>query len=125
MRFFYGIKMTFLTSKAFKILFVFACIAILAVSLLPGKNLPSDLIWDKAGHFIAYFGLAAICRFGSNKHPSWQLIIAVVFFSLLIEIGQQFIPNRGFEWNDLLANGLGAVSGMFIGQWLKPWFIKK
>lgn len=112
------------TSKFFKILFVVACLAILTVSLLPGKNLPSDLIWDKAGHFIAYCGLAGICRFASNKRQTWQLIIGVILFSFIIELLQQLIPNRSFEWYDLLANSLGAISGGFIAQFIKPYLVK-
>ena len=26
-----------------------------------------------------------------------------------------FIPNRGFEWQDLVANALGVVSGVLVG----------
>ncbi len=113
------------TSKFFKVLFVVACLAIFTVSLLPGKSLPANLIWDKAGHFIAYAGLAGICRFASNKRQNWQIIIAVILFSFLIELLQQLIPNRSFEWYDLLANGLGALSGTIAAYFIKPLIIKK
>lgn len=112
------------SSKFFKILFIVASLAIFTVSLLPGNKLPSDLIWDKAGHFIAYCGLAGICRFASNKRATWQLIISVIIFSFIIELLQQLIPNRSFEWYDLLANGLGAISGGFIAHFIKPFWIK-
>lgn len=111
-----------LNSRVFKVLFVIACIAIFAVSLIPGKQLPSNLIWDKAGHFIAYFGLAFIARIASKKHPSWQLLISCIGFSFAIELLQQLIPNRGFEWYDLLANSLGVVFGLYSAKFLKNKF---
>ncbi len=102
-----------------------ASLAILTVSLMPGKSLPTNIIWwDKAGHFIAYCGLAGICRLASNKRADWQLIIAVILFSFLIELLQQLVPNRSFEWYDLLANGLGALAGTLIAKYLKPLIIK-
>lgn len=116
--------MKFFNSKFFKVLFIFASLAILTVSLLPGKSLPSNLIWDKAGHFIAYCGLAGICRFASNKRLTWQLILGVVIFSFVIELLQQLIPNRSFEWYDLLANSLGAIAGGFIAQLVKPFLLR-
>ncbi|NVJ66998.1 MAG: VanZ family protein [Gammaproteobacteria bacterium] len=113
------------SSKFFKVLFLIACLAVFIVSLLPGKVLPSSLIWDKAGHFIAYCGLAGICRFASNKRADWQLIMAVIVFSFAIELLQQLIPNRSFEWYDLLANSLGALSGTIIAKFIKPILIKE
>ena len=116
--------MTIFSSKAFKILFAVACVVVLSVSLLPGKQLPANLIWDKAGHFIAYMGLAGICKFASNKHPMWQLFIGIVAFSFVIELLQQLIPNRGFEWMDMVANGLGTLVGLLLAKLVKPLFFK-
>ncbi len=116
--------MKIFSSKAFKILFAIACLAIFLVSLLPGQKLP-NLIWDKAGHFIAYFGLAVICRFASNKHPAWQLFLGILAFSFVIELLQQLIPNRSFEWLDLLANGLGTIVGLLLAILFKPLFFRE
>ena len=114
----------FLNSRLFKVLFVIACLAIFAMSLMPGNQLPKDLPWDKALHFIGYAGLAFLARMGSKKHPSWQIVIGCILFSLLIEFLQQFIPNRGFEWLDLAANSLGILFGVFIAIPIKV-FLKK
>lgn len=114
-----------LNSKFFKVLFVLCCLAIFVMSLMPGKQLPSNLPWDKALHFIGYAGLAFLARMGSIKHPSWQIIIGCIVFSLGIEFIQQFIPKRGFEWEDLLANSLGVLSGVLLAKFLKPLIMKK
>ncbi|NVK21386.1 MAG: VanZ family protein [Kangiellaceae bacterium] len=113
-----------LNSKLFKVLFLAATTFIFIMSLMPGKQLPSNLPWDKALHFIGYFGLALLARLGSTKHKHWQIALGCIVFSLVIEVLQQFIPNRGFEWQDLLANSLGVVSGVLIGNWLKPYLVK-
>lgn len=82
-------------------------------------------MWDKAMHFIAYCGLAGVCRFASNKHPNWHLFLGVIAFSFAIELLQQLIPNRSFEWYDLLANGLGALLGTLVAYYMKPLIIKR
>ncbi|RDX37507.1 VanZ family protein [Kangiella sp. HD9-110m-PIT-SAG07] len=105
----------FLSSKVFKVLFAISVLVILIGSVMPGKQLPSNLPWDKALHFVGYFGLGFLARMGSTKRPAWLLIIACIAFSLVVEIAQMFIPNRGFEWQDLVANGLGVVCGVLIG----------
>lgn len=114
----------FLNSRLFKILFVITCLGTFGLSLVPGNVLPKDLPWDKALHFVGYAGLAFLARMGSKKHPSWQIVIGCISFSLLIEFLQQFIPNRGFEWLDLMANTLGVLAGALLGKVMKPYLIK-
>jgi VanZ family protein len=114
----------FLSSKLFKVLFSLGVLAIIIGSVTPGKQLPDNLPWDKALHFIGYFGLGFLARMGSDKRPAWLLIITCIIFSLLIEVAQMFIPNRGFEWPDLLANSLGVFTGVFIAIPIKS-FLKR
>jgi len=114
----------FLSSKLFKVLFVLGVVIIAIGSVMPGKQLPSGLPWDKALHFVGYFGLGFLARMGSERRPAWLLIIACIAFSLAIEIAQMFIPNRGFEWQDLLANSLGVICGVLVGVLGKKLFIK-
>lgn len=114
-----------LSSKTFKIFFVLGTLTIFIGSLMPGKQLPSGLPWDKALHFIGYFGLGLLARLASDKRPSWLLIIGCIAFSLAIEVAQMFIPNRGFEWPDLLANSLGVVSGVLVGIFAKRFLVEK
>ena len=115
----------FLSSKLFKVLFVLGVILIAIGSVMPGKQLPGNLPWDKALHFVGYFGLGFLARMGSDKRPAWLLIIACITFSLLIEVAQVYIPNRGFEWQDLVANALGVVSGVLVGILGKKLLIKR
>lgn len=115
----------FLSSKLFKVLFFFGVILIAIGSVMPGKQLPSNLPWDKALHFIGYFGLGFLARMGSDKRPTWLLMIACILFSLVIEVAQMFIPNRGFEWADLLANSLGVVTGVLVAMPIKMYLKRR
>lgn len=114
----------FLSSKLFKALFALGVLVIAVGSMMPGKQLPSGLPWDKALHFVGYLGLGFLARMGSDKRPAWLLIIACIVFSLGIEVAQMFIPNRGFEWQDLLANSLGVICGVLVGVLGKKLLIK-
>lgn len=114
----------FLSSTLFKVLFIIGVLAIFIGSVMPGKQLPTNLPWDKALHFTGYFGLAFLARMGSNKKPTWLLITACIAFSFAIEIAQMYIPNRGFEWPDLLANSLGVFAGTVCAIPIK-YYLKK
>lgn len=114
----------FLSSTLFKVLFIIGVLVVFIGSVMPGKQLPTNLPWDKALHFTGYFGLAFLARMGSNKKPTWLLITACIAFSLVIEIAQVYIPNRGFEWPDLLANSLGVLAGIMCAIPIK-YYLKK
>jgi VanZ family protein len=72
-------------------------------------------IWDKALHFIAYFGLAAIATVGLNRsRPAILAAIGLAGFGGALEIAQSFV-GRDAEWGDELANILGVCSGLATG----------
>src|SRR5262245_24366614 len=65
--------------------------------------------WDKADHFIAYFGLAAMATLAIGPKPllKWA-VFGVVFLSGALEILQIF-AGRDAELLDFVANTLGAL----------------
>ncbi|WP_251975985.1 VanZ family protein [Salinicola avicenniae] len=83
-------------------------------SLTPADTLPRDLPWDKLNHFIAYGGLAI--GLGLSGCRRGTALIAAVAFGAAIEFLQIPVPGRhGGDPADLLANGLGALSGILLG----------
>ncbi len=80
-------------------------------SLSPATDLPQHLPWDKFNHFIAYAGLAAGLRLTGCR---WLVACGVtVAFSIGIEHLQVRAPGRhGGDWEDILANSLGASVGL-------------
>jgi VanZ family protein len=75
------------------------------------------LAWDKLQHVLAYGFLALLiarvlaCRLrGHHRAAWWQAWIAATLFGLLLEILQLAMQKgRSAEWQDLLADALGAL----------------
>ncbi|GHB12631.1 VanZ family protein [Salinicola rhizosphaerae] len=86
-------------------------------SLAPAADLPQHLPWDKFNHFAAYAGLAGWLRFSGRRWPlAWATAVAV---SIAIEYLQLLVPGRdGGDWEDILANALGAGCGVALASWL-------
>lgn len=71
--------------------------------------------WDKAEHFIAYFGLASMAALVLGPRPrlAWA-ILGVILLSGVLEI-LQAITGRDAELLDFAANSLGALTGTLAG----------
>ena len=74
-------------------------------------HLDGLLNWDKADHFIAYFGLASMATMVLGLRPRLAAAIAgVILSSGALEILQAY-TGRDAEILDLVANSLGALLG--------------
>lgn len=88
---------------------------------------PSEIeavIWDKALHFTAYFGLAAMtCLALKADRRAIAATLGVILLGGVLEIAQGF-TGRDPSWLDQLANSFGAVlgagTGWLIFQLLRP-----
>ena len=78
-------------------------------------HLGGPLSWDKADHFIAYFGLASMATLVLGLRPrlAWA-ILGVILLSGALEILQAF-TGRDAEVLDFVANSLGALTGALAG----------
>jgi VanZ family protein len=82
--------------------------------LTPHPPKLAALLWDKAEHFIAYFGLALLASLGWGLRRSLVLVFAaVVALGGMLEILQSFV-GRDAEWGDFFANSLGALAGLAL-----------
>ena len=82
--------------------------------LTPHPPKLADLLWDKAEHFIAYFGLTLLASLAWGLR--WSLVwvfVAMVALGGVLEILQSFV-GRDAEWGDFLANDLGALAGLGV-----------
>ncbi len=114
---------SFLKYNALSILWA---ILILALCLLPGKDLPSFTIFefDKIVHFGIYVVLALLMYYGWNKQntfPSLQentitkILIITFTYGFAVEVAQELLTaDRHFDILDALANAGGAVAGSII-----------
>jgi VanZ family protein len=82
--------------------------------LTPHPPSAAALMWDKAEHFIAYFGLTLLASlaWGLRRSLAW-VFAAVVALGGALEIIQSFV-GRDAEWGDFFANDLGAVAGLSV-----------
>lgn len=94
----------------------------------PGVSLP---YLDKAVHMLLYAGLTATLSYGirkSNETPGpWvQWVVPVVFavvYGFTDELHQLYVPNRGWENADIVADGAGAVLAQLahaVWFWRRP-----
>jgi VanZ family protein len=82
--------------------------------LTPHPPKLADLLWDKAEHFIAYFGLTLLASlaWGLRRSLVW-VFFAMVALGGVLEILQSFV-GRDAEWGDFFANDLGALAGLGV-----------
>jgi VanZ family protein len=94
-------------------------------SAFPKTNWLSDIYFDKWVH-IGFFALLIILwNWAANSTDrKWTLaiLIAAIAYGLLVEFVQDnFIPNRGFDIGDWIAD----IAGSLLGWWVWSRYIKK
>lgn len=105
-------------------------IIITYLSAFPGPQIDLSfnlLAPDKASHFAAYGLLSVLIGWGFFKRqednkkkalPVKTFIVIVLFgsfYGVLMELMQYlFLPNRYFEYGDMLANLLGSFLGLLL-----------
>ncbi|MEO6039700.1 MAG: VanZ family protein [Saprospiraceae bacterium] len=105
-------------------------IFITVLSVLPSVQLPHfDLFApDKAGHALAYAGLTGLSlttlRHLTERRAVFRsslliFVLAAGYGALMEFIQGAFLPNRAFEFDDMLANTCGAALGWAAVAW---WF---
>ncbi len=101
-------------------------IFILIATLTPGKSLPSTSLFrfDKLIHIFifgtfawlvlrAYYLSNRITK--ENKNRVYALVgIVTILFGISIEGIQQFIPDRGADRYDVIANTFGIISAQIL-----------
>ena len=100
---------------------------ILLLGLTPGESMPVTNVWeilsfDKIAHFFVFAVLCFLFILGFSKQYTFlffrfyavYLAIGIsIAYGIIIEIGQTFIPERGLEPLDILANTIGVFAGWF------------
>ena len=102
--------------------------SIIEISNIPieNKNLPSDKILHLGAYLI--LGLSTVLakweflspkkldKFKINEEIEIYFFVIFICFiyGIIIEIIQNFVPSRNFDFLDILANGIGIFIGIFI-----------
>lgn len=104
---------------------VLPVIAVLAIILFSGlKPEPVPQMFpqqDKLHHLLGFAALAFSLRLAfARAHFGW-LLAASLMAALLIELGQEFLPQRTASMGDMLANTLGVLLGAGCSLVLEAW----
>ena len=71
---------------------------------------------DKLMHFTGYIILMNSCLYAYGTRPGKaNMFFGLLLYSFMIEVIQYFLPYREFSLLDLLANGLGLITGQVLG----------
>jgi glycopeptide antibiotics resistance protein len=101
---------------------------IVLLTLTPGDSMPDLSIWDllsfdRFAHLFVFGVLVLLMSIGFTKQYSSLFLrfnaakLSFLFsfgFSLIIELLQELIPGRSVEFNDLIANSTGCLTGSLV-----------
>ena len=93
-----------------------ALLAITHLAFTPQQYPVLKDISDKANHIFAFYVLALLVDFSFPKKKNrlgFSKVIALLSYGLLIEVIQNFLPNRTSSLLDVLADGVGIASYRF------------
>lgn len=106
--------------------------ALLIASLSTTSNLPQmPLQWlspDKIGHLLFYAILTGWWYWGGQRWwntaiLSWRYVLTgttlAFLYGAILEGIQARLPNRQFDYADMLANGVGACCALAVWWWLE------
>jgi len=106
--------LTVLIKRYWLFLTLLLLFSITLLSLWPLEQLPEVPGGDKTHHFIAYGALIFPSALRRPKHWPYYAVF-FLFYSGAIELIQPWVNLYG-EWLDLLANGLGLLSGIILAS---------
>ena len=85
--------------------------AVCAFGMLgPYRGLEQSIVpWDKAAHFIAFYGLTLLLFSGFPDRRRFDLVVLAIFAGAATEVLQSLVGRDG-ELGDLLADAAGAIA---------------
>lgn len=89
-------------------------VTVIVLTLMPKPPQPPlfFLNWDKVQHLLAYGGLMWWFRQAFIARLRW--IVFLIGLGVILEFMQGWSGIRQFEYQDMLANGLGVMTGLLL-----------
>jgi len=113
----------------YKVIFYFINVCLIFLYLFPGSifgciflddckrqpQITPDLAIISSNHFYAFLIISIIGFFTYSKKKDLKfLIIYLILSSILLEILHLVIPERSFQWSDLIGNFMAVIVVIFI-----------
>ncbi|MDP6447877.1 MAG: VanZ family protein [Pirellulaceae bacterium] len=113
---------------------VVAALVVYWAALFVGTHTPSSRIPvapsvnDKVLHFAAYAGLAFLLSWamGPQRFRPFLAVLAITaVYGIADELLQMAIPSRRADWQDWIADALGALGGVTAFIVVRRWWIAR
>ena len=123
-------------NRTLRFLYYLSVLVLLVLYLFPGSligyflyddlgrqpNLISNPAGTSINHFAYFIYLSIIGLLGYLKDDNFKkVLIFLLFSSIILEISHLIIPNRSFQYLDLIANFVGVLLGYCIIIIYKKW----
>ena len=123
-------------NRTIRFLYYLSVLVLLVLYLFPGSligyflyddlgrqpNLISNPAGTSINHFAYFIYLSIIGLLGHLKDDNFKkVLIFLLFSSIILEISHLIIPNRSFQYLDLIANFVGVLFGYCIIIIYKKW----
>ena len=85
------------------------------LAIVPGRDAPTGLGWDKMNHMLAFFTVSLLGRLAYPRMPVVAIALAMAGFGGLIELSQA-VPfiHRDAEWADWAADCAATGVGLVV-----------
>jgi VanZ family protein len=104
-----------------RIVFWIAALVTAAAAFAPPQEAVDLLPWDKAGHFLAFYGLTVLAVLAFPGRHLLGVAVALSAFGGLIEVVQSLpLIHRDAEWLDWVADS-AAIAAVLIPMALVSW----
>jgi VanZ family protein len=82
------------------------------------------VLGDKMIHFIAYAVVALVPALGLRLSIAARCVVATELTGISLEFAQTFVDGRSCDIYDIVANTLGALTGIVLAMMLRTRFVK-
>ena len=118
-------------SYLFRFLPLLWALLVFVLLTMPGSDVPSIYFWtfgidfDKFAHGVLFFIQAALLWFAfiaggfNRRRIPWPILSAGLLsflYGAAMEVYQSTLPDRSADWNDALADGIGAAFFMMLAS---------
>jgi len=99
----------------YKPVFWSSLLGIFVLSLLPGEQLPPQVvqIWDKAQHALGFLWLG-LCGHSAYPRRPLTVLAGIMLAGVVIELAQAITPWRQADWQDWIADAVGALAASIL-----------